>query len=107
MTVNIDQLKRGITAYAEAELCPKVSGIGQFAAYFLLPSVSNIVEAKFHEFQASPLMADLFTENGLLELDEARDRASAALEKVGSLQVMGFRLEPSDADSLYEYIRRA
>lgn len=107
MSVRIDQIKRGAAAYFENEICRKAVGPGQFLTYFALPTVPKLVEDKVRQFAASPLAADLVTEDGGINLDAARDRARDAMSKVGSIDLMGFRLDSSDVDSLYDYIRRS
>ena len=107
MNARIDQIQRGAAMYFEEEICRKAVGPGQFLAYFALPSVPKIVEDKVRQFAASPLGADLVSEDGSIALDRVRDRAKDAMNNVGSLEIMGFRLNTDDVDSLYEYIRRA
>ena len=107
MTVNMEQVKRGVQSYYEAEFCQKASGMDKFAAYFMLPSVPMIVQSKVEQFQRTPFAAGLIDADGLVEIDKVRERAISAMQHVGSLEVMGFRLGESDVDKLYEAIRRA
>ncbi len=105
--VTLDQFQNGITAYYEHEIAQKASGIGQFGAYFFLPSLSNIVKGKIAGLRESPLAEGLISPDGLIDLEAVRDRAAAAMQHCGSIDIMGFRLDRSDVDSLYDYIRRA
>lgn len=107
MTVNADQIAKGATAYYEAELAAKTSGVSQFAAFFLLPSVPGMVKRKVAELAATPFAADLVNADGLVDLDAVRDRAQMAMAKCGSVELMGFRLNADDVSKLYDYIRRA
>ena len=107
MTARLDQITRGVTAYYEAEICQKAVGPGQFLAYFALPSVPKLAETKVRQFIASPLAADLVAEDSSIDIDTARDRARDAMNKVGSVELMGFRFGAADVDSLYDYIRRS
>lgn len=107
MTVNADQIAKGVTAFYESELATKTSGIGQFTAYFILPSVPGIVRQKVAELAATPLANDLVNADGLIELELLRDRAQTAMQKCGSLEIMGFRLNSDDISKLYDYIRRS
>lgn len=107
MVARIDQIKRGISMYFEEEICRKAVGPGQFFAYFALPSIPKLVEEKVKQFIESPLAADLVAEGGLVDLDTVRARAHEAMGKVGCVELMGFRLDASDIDNMYEFIRRA
>lgn len=105
--VTIDQILNGITAYYEKEIAQKASGIGQFAAYFFLPSISNVVQEKISMLRNSPLGAGIINSDGLIDVEAARDRAITAMQHCGSVDVMGFRLNQNDVETLYDYIRRS
>ena len=107
MNVNADQMARGVAMFYEAEIASKTSGIGKFTSYFVLPSIPEIVRKKVAEFSTSPLAEGLVNADGLIDLDMVRDRAQAAMQKCGSVEAMGFRLDANDISSLYDYIRRA
>lgn len=107
MMVTLDQLQDGVVAYYEHEIAQKASGLGQFGAYFFMPSLSNLVKSKVSGMKGSPLVEGLMTPDGLIDLEAARDRAADAMQHCGSIDIMGFRLDRSDVDSLYDYIRRA
>ena len=40
--VTLDQIKRGVASYYEAEFCQKSTGLGKFAAYFMMPSLRSM-----------------------------------------------------------------
>lgn len=105
--VTIDQISKGAAAYFETEFCQKATGAGKFAAYFMLPSVPGIVKGKFNQFRASPFLSDLINPDGLVDLEAAKARAAAAMQHTGSVDVAGFRLDASDVDKLYKYIKEA
>ena len=107
MTVNVDQIKKGVQSYYENEFCQKASGVDKFAAYFMLPSVPMLVQNKLEQFRATPYSVGMIDADGLVDLDSVRDRAISAMQHCGSLEVMGFRLGESDVDKLYEAIRRS
>lgn len=107
MTVTMDQVLRGVQSYYETEFCQKASGVDKFAAYFMLPVIPNIVKKKLDAFKGSPLVDDLINSDGLVEIDTVRERAAAAMQHCGSLDIMGFRLNVDDIDRLYESIRRS
>ena len=105
--VTIDQVQNGIAAYYEREIAQKANGLGQFAAYFFLPSISSMVSEKINMLRASPLGTGIINADGLIDLDTARERAMSAMQHCGSVDIMGFRLNQNDVENLYEYIRRS
>lgn len=107
MMVNAEQIYRGFSQYFEAEFCQKASGVGQFAAYFMLPSADAFVRKKYEEFRNTDLLADIINEDGLLDLDRARDRAETAMQHCGGFNIAGFNVGVSDVDALYKAIRDA
>lgn len=107
MTVTTEQVLKGVQSYYEAEFCQKASGVDKFAAYFMLPSIPSIVQAKLEQFKGSPLANGLINADGLIELDEVRTRAAEAMKHCGAIDIMGFRLGVNDVDKLYEAIWRS
>lgn len=107
MTVTADQIKKGAISYFETEICQKASGVDKFAAYFVLPSIPGIVQTKLDQFGGSPFANGLINPDGQVDLDAVRERALAAMQHCGSLDIMGFRLGPDDVESIYNSIRRA
>ena len=107
MMATIDQIQRGAVAYYETEIAQKANGLGQFAAYFFLPSIPGIVQSKIAQLRESPLAAGLANADGLIDLDAVRDRALEAMQHCGSVEVGGFRLDKTDVEKLYESIRRS
>ena len=105
--VTLDQVQNGFTAYYEREFAQKASGIGQFAAYFFMPSIPALIQEKIAALRESPLANGLISPDGLVDLEAARDRAISAMQHCGSVDIMGFRISKNDIDSLYDYIRRA
>lgn len=104
--VNVDQVVRGACGYFENEICRKATGVAKFGAYFMLPMLPQKVNDLMAAYAASPLFSSIFRD-GQIDLELARDYAREAMRQCGSLDVMGFRLDSTDVDSLYEYIRRA
>lgn len=105
--VTVDQIINGVLSYYETEIAQKATGAGKFAAYFAMPSIPNIVRTRVESFRGSPLAEGLINADGLVDLEAVRDRAAQAMQRCGSLDVMGFRLDSSDVDLLYDKIRRA
>lgn len=105
--VTMDQFVNGVMDYYEAEIAQKASGAGKFAAYFAMPSIPKIIREKTEKLRGSPLVDGLINPDGLIDIDAVRERAAQAMQHCGSLDIMGFRLGPSDVDMLYDRIRRA
>ena len=107
MTVTMDQLQRGVVSYYEAEIAQRASGVGQFAAYFIMPSIPGMVAQKVEQFRNLPIASGLITADGLVDIDAVRDRAAEAMKHCGSIELYGFRLNADDVTKLYDHIRRA
>lgn len=105
--VTMDQFVNGVMDYYEAEIAQKASGAGKFAAYFAMPSIPRLIRERAEQLRSSPLLDGLMNADGLIDLEAVRDRAAQAMQHCGSLDIMGFRLGPSDVDMLYDRIRRA
>lgn len=105
--VTADQLVRGATNYYEQEIARKAGGLSQFAAYFLLPSIPGKVKAIYDQYRDNPMLSDLITQDGLINIEEARNRARSAMEHCGSIELASFRLDKNDVESLYSYIVNA
>lgn len=107
MMVTIEQFERGILNYYESEIAQKATGIGQFAAYFLAPSIPNKVSKKVEELRKSGMVDDIINADGLIDIDLAHKRALDAFEHCKSIELFGFKFNASDANKLYEAIERA
>ncbi len=105
--VTLEQVQNGVIAFYEHEMAQKANGLGQFAAYFFMPSVPSLIQEKINKLRESPLASGLMSPDGLIDLDAVRDRAAAAMQHCGNIDIMGFRLYNNDINALYDYIRRA
>ena len=105
--ITMDQFVNGVMSYYETEIAQKAQGLGKFTAYFAMPGIPKLIREKAEQLRGSPLMEGLINADGLIDLDAFRERASQAMQHCGSLDIMGFRLGPSDVDMLYDKIRRA
>lgn len=107
MMVTMDQIKRGAMAYYETEIAQKANGIGQFAAYFLIPAIPGIIDQKVTQLRDSPIGAMLFNADGLADLDKIKEYADNAMQHCGSVEISGFRLDTTDVQKAYDAIRRS
>ena len=107
MMVTQSQIIKGVSNYFEAEICQKASGLMQFGAYFMLPSISARVQAALTDPKVIPMLSDVINADGLYNLDEIKDRAAKAMKHCGRLEFYGLILNSEDVDLLYDYIKRA
>lgn len=105
--VTKESVMAGVTQYIEAECARKADSTGQFLAYFMLPSIPKLVRDYMGKAESSGLLCDLMTSDGLINIDEAEQRAASAMSKVGHIDMFGFRLNENDVHTLADYIRRA
>lgn len=106
MMVTMDQIKRGAMAYYESEIAQKANGIGQFAAYFILPALPGIIDQKVAQLRQSPIGSMLFNADGLVDLDKVKEYAESAMQHCGNIEISGFRLDATDIQKAYDAIRR-
>lgn len=107
MNVNLEQIHAGLIKYIDTEVAPKATGFTKFMVYFFTPSLSNIINSRLEALKASGMVDDLFTENGLIKLDEAYHRAKQAIEKSGKVLIpqVNYFIDSSDVDRLYQLIK--
>ena len=103
MSVNIEQIQKGITLFVEKEIAPKATGIKKFGIYFMLPTIQKTVAN--YLTKVKELMPDLFDENGGIKLDEFYSQAKSAVQKSGQFEFMGIIFNETDIDKLYTYIK--
>ena len=103
MSVNIEQIQRGIALFVEKEIAPKATGIKKFGIYFMLPTIQKTVVN--YLTKVKELMPDLFDENGGIKLDEFYSQAKSAVQKSGQFEFMGIIFNETDIDKLYTYIK--
>lgn len=107
MTVTIEQFERGLLNYYESEIAQKATGLGQFAAYFLAPSIPNKVRKKIEDLRGSGMIDDIITPDGQIYIDIARDRALNAMQHCKTVELYGFKFNSSDITKLYDAVERA
>ena len=105
--VTQEQIIKGIANYYEVEICQKASGLMQFGAYFLLPSIPARAQSILSDPKVSPILSDLRNEDGLYDLEEVKKRASEAMRHVGRLEIYGVALNDDDVNMIYNYIKRS
>jgi hypothetical protein len=69
MAVTLQQVKAGVNSYVDAELGRKAQGVTKFGVYFMLPRVDKMVDKYYNQAVNNPLFADMFDENGNVDID--------------------------------------
>jgi hypothetical protein len=105
--VTVEQIKRGLANYADAEIGQKATGPAKFMVYFAIPSITSGVDGYIDKLRSSPLSAGMFDEGGNVNLDVVHDRAADAMRKCGFVELAGIRFREADIDRLREYIEGA
>lgn len=106
MFVNTQQIQIGMTNFIEQEIASKAVGFQKFAIYFVLPKVNKVIENYMQQLKGSPIVGDMFNENGDINIDELYNMAKNAVKKSGQFAVYGIILNESDIDRIYTYIIR-
>lgn len=109
MIVTLEHIHAGLAKYVDTEVAPKATGLTKFMVYFFVPSLKKIVNTKLEQLKATGLADDLFTEDGLIELDEAYNRAKTAIQHSGKIMIpqIGYIIDETDVDKLYQLIKNA
>ena len=105
--VTLDQIKRGVASYYEAEFCQKATGLGKFAAYFVMPSLPGIIDRYMGKLDGLPVLDGIKNADGLFDMEAAKDRAMTAMQHCGNVELMGYRLNADDVEKLYRHIMEA
>jgi hypothetical protein len=104
MVVNVQQIERGLSEYIEREIAQKAVGVQKFTVYFLMPQITKKVSDTLTGLQNNKMFAEIFDENGNVELDAIYNQAKEAIRKTGQIEAYGIVFRESDVDSLYRYI---
>lgn len=109
MTVTIEQVQAGLIRYIDAELAPKAIGIAKFGIYFMAPSIPKMVTQKISEARQSGVFAEMFDENGNIELDEVYKRAQEAIKHSGKVLIksLNYFADAADIEALYTAIKNS
>lgn len=103
MTVNTEQIQRGITSYVENEIASKATGLKKFMIFFMLPSMQKTVADYVGTMKK--MLPDLFDENGNADIDRIYNLAKVAIQKSGQIEYLGIIFNESDIDSIYVHIK--
>lgn len=107
MIVTIEQLRRGVANYADAEIGQKATGPAKFMVYFALPSLTASIDKAVDKLRGSALAEGIFDDGGNIDLDALHTRSMDAMRHCGSVEMAGIRFRESDIDALRDYIERA
>jgi hypothetical protein len=109
MTVTVDQVKIGFRKFVENEVAYKATGLTKFLTFFLLPSIDKEVISLISRAKDSQMLAEFFTPEGNIVIDEVYSRAVGAVEKSGKIAIEKFQLtlDRSDLEKIYYYIKES
>ena len=109
MTVTVDQVKIGFRKFVENEVAYKATGLTKFLTFFLLPSIDKEVISLVAKAKESQMLAEFFTPEGNVIIDEVYSRAVGAVEKSGKIAIDKFQLtlDRSDLEKIYYYIKES
>ena len=102
MKVNHTDLPAILGQYVDSEIAPKATGGQKFLAYAALfaaqARMANIIQTYTPVLKAAGIMGD----DGMIDADAAYDMAKFAMDKAGKVNVMGYIMDSSDVDALYD-----
>ena len=94
--------------FLEEEIAAKATGVGKFAAYFLLGSLNDHPEKTVGLLLDNPLvkMTDVVTPDNMIKADELYRVARIAMEKAQSITLAGITFNAQDIDHIFNIIQR-
>ena len=104
MTISIDKAQTAIMSYIENEIAKKATGVTKFATYFVVGRMQTKFPEIVHSLQGNPIVSamGIFDDHGNVRVDEVYNAARMAMEKTGSVSVMGIIFNQADVDKLYQ-----
>lgn len=103
--VNIEEVKRGVVNFIDAELGRKATGFNKFSVYFMMPIIDKKIEAYVNQFRNNEMTKDFFDANGNIDIDMLYNYSKQAIQKSGQFIIFGIVINETDLDKLYKYIK--
>lgn len=104
--ISSTHLGLAVASYVEQDMYPQAEGFDKVflaAALLALPNKSSkIVE----EFKPMLEFLDVWTPDGMIELDALYQQMQAAFQKTGPIRYKGFGFSGSDVEKLYAIARQ-
>lgn len=104
--VSLPQISKGIATFIENELIVHANGKQKFVMYFIIPQIPHKVEDLFKQYKDNMLISDFIKPEGI-DVDALYRTSKEAINKSGSIELLGIILNEQDVDKLYGYITRA
>lgn len=104
--VSLPQISKGIATFIEQELIVHGNGKQKFVMYFLIPQIPRKVEELFRQYKDNMLISDFIKPEGI-DIESLYRTSKEAINKSGSVELLGIILNEQDVDKLYGYITRA
>ena len=112
--ITVEQAKRGLAAYLDAEMLPKLSVGKQWAVGLAVAFELENLPNRIAQAAANPMISgwQVISPNGSIDLDRLYNKLRPIAEKSGEAEipvpVIGpMRISAADIDQLYDYLRRA
>jgi hypothetical protein len=106
MFVNTQQVQIGITQYVEQEIAKQASGVNRYLYYLAVPRIGKIVEEYIQGYKNNAMVADLFDDNGNIDIDKLYNEAVDAMKKSGKFPLLGIWVSEDTLRTIYNYIVR-
>lgn len=108
MLITTEHMHRALMVFLEEEIAGKATGIGKFAAFFLLGSLNDHPEKTVGLLLDNPLvkMTDVVTPDNMIKADELYRVARMAMEKAQSITLAGITFNAQDIDHIFNIIQR-
>lgn len=105
MKIALDAAPAVLVDYMEKAILPKAAGWQKFAVGATMFAMNNRAQSMIQDpaLLARMKAVGVLGEDNLIDMDYARDMALSAMEKAGGrLPAMGYVLDATDIEALYE-----
>lgn len=104
--VSLPQISKGLITFIEQELIVHGNNKQKFLMYFLMPQIPHKIEQLFDQYKDNIILSDFIKAEGI-DLNSLYKVAKEAINKTGSIELLGIILNEQDMEKLYTYIVNA
>ena len=106
MKVNAIDIPAIMAQYIDSQVAPQATDLQKFVVYSMMYAVNNKINDIVKQYAPVMKMVGIMDDNGVIDLEYTHNMARDAMDHAGKLNVMGFVMDSSDIESLYNIAQR-
>lgn len=106
MKVNTADIPSIMTQYIDSQVAPQANGAQKFGIYALMYAVNTKINDITARYAPIMKMVGIMDDNGVIDLEYTHNMAKDAMDHAGKVNVLGFVMDSSDVESLYNIAQR-